>query len=367
MSNEHDVEKATREFAGKLAARARHVCVLLGAGASVSAGLPTIEKLQGIVTESLPTPLKEMLVQQLVDRNLEQALSRIRRIKSLLGPDEVLGGMSGAQAADLDNRICGSIRSAVDIAGREIGAFVNLASWAGRMETHRPIELFTVNYDLLIEAGLEALGIPYFDGFVGSVQGRFLPELIEPAAGRAEMQLPAGFVRLWKLHGSTNWVTRAIGSRHEVVRTALSEQDAVAIYPSDEKYEESRRLPFVALMDRFQHALIEPETITIVTGYSFGDEHLNEIIFDAAQRHPRSEVVAFCFADIPDDVAKRAESTRNLVVLSPTAAMIDGRRAGWSSAQAIPGVFEDNKFQLGDFSKLAAFLAQQVSNDVARQ
>ncbi len=367
MSNEHDVESVTRELAGKLAARARHVCMLLGAGASVSAGLPTIEKLQGVVTESLPEPLKGILAQQLTDRNLEQALSRIRRIKSLLGPDEVLGGMSGQQAAELDKKICSSICSAVDITGRDIGAFVKLASWASRMETHRPIELFTVNYDLLIEAGLEALGVPYFDGFVGSIQGRFSPELIEPTTGRTEMQLPSGFVRLWKLHGSTNWAARQIGARHEVVRTSLSAEDAVAIYPSDEKYEDSRRLPFVALMDRFQHALIEPETITLVTGYSFGDDHLNEIIFDAAQRHPRSEVVAFCFTDIPDGVATRASSTRNLVVLSPASAIVDGRRASWSTAQTIPGVFESNEFKLGDFSKLSAFLAQQVSNDVTGQ
>ncbi len=100
---------------------------------------------------------------------------------------------------------------------------VNLASWAGRMETHRPVELFTVNYDLLIEAGLEELGVPYFDGFVGVVNGRFAPELIEPTDAREETRLPAGFVRLWKLHGSTNWTSRPIGGRTQIVRTALAQ------------------------------------------------------------------------------------------------------------------------------------------------
>ena len=149
------------------------------------------------------------------------------------------------------------------------------------------------------------------------------------------------------------------------VRTALAADDAVAIYPSDEKYEDSRRLPFVALMDRFRRALLEPETITLVAGYSFGDAHLNEMLFDAAQRHPRSEVVGFCFGDIPREVEERAASTRNLVVLSPGSAIVDGRKAEWSSATDIPGVFEGGSFLLGDFARLAAFLARQVSSDVA--
>lgn len=364
MPYEHDAERVTREFAGKLAARARHVCVLLGAGASVSAGLPTVAELQTIVTGSLPEPFKGLLTDLLVGRNLEQALSRIRRIRSLLGPAETLSGMSADQAAELDHKVCASVTAAVDATGKDITAFVNLASWAGRMETHRPIELFTVNYDLLIEAGLEELGVPYFDGFVGGVRGRFAPELIEPSDGRAETQLPAGFVRLWKLHGSTNWTARTIGARHEIVRTALAAGEAVAIYPSDEKYEESRRLPFVALIDRFRRALVEPETITLVSGYSFGDEHLNEMLFDAAQRHPRSEVVALCFGDVPDQVQQRAASTRNLVVLSPDAAIIDGRKAAWVGGDDIPGIFEGGAFLLGDFARLATFLARQVSNDV---
>src|SRR5579864_7229677 len=146
MPYEHDAERVTREFAGKLAARARHVCVLLGAGASVSAGLPTVAELQTIVTDSLPDPFKGLLTDLLVGRNLEQALSRIRRIRNLLGPAETLGGMSAAQAAELDQKVCVGVTGAVDADGKDISAFVSLASWAGRMETHRPIELFTVNY-----------------------------------------------------------------------------------------------------------------------------------------------------------------------------------------------------------------------------
>lgn len=226
---EHDPERLTREFAGKLASRARHVCVLLGAGASVSAGLPTVAGLEAVVDAALPDPFQGFFRSQLDGRNLEQALSRIRRIRSLLTPGEVLGGMNLDEAAELDSRICAAVAEAVDATGKDLSAFVNLASWAGRMETHRPIELFTVNYDLLIEGGLEELGVPYFDGFVGGVRGRFAPDLIEPTAGRIETQLPSGYVRLWKLHGSTNWTLASVAGRQEIIRTARAAGEPVAI------------------------------------------------------------------------------------------------------------------------------------------
>jgi len=361
----HEPEVIARELASKLASRARHVCMLLGAGASVAAGLPTIDVLTGLVVDALPEPQKGQFTGLLTGRDLEQALSRLRRIRSLVagGPGE-FEGLTEAAASELDRLVCGAIALSVDITGKPIDSFEQLASWAGRMESQRPIELFTVNYDLLIESGFEQVGVPYFDGFVGSIRGRFTPDLVEPTAGRSLRELPAGFVRLWKLHGSVNWTEATVGPGTEIVRVGSSVGHNVAIYPSDEKYSESRRLPFVALMDRFRRALVEPETISLISGYSFGDEHLNEMIFDAARRHPRSEVVAFCFDTIDPGLEAHATSTRNLVVLAPDEAIVDGRRSTWGGTDDIPGVFAGGKWLLGDFAKLSSFLASQVGADV---
>src|SRR5579862_1252973 len=115
---EHDPERLTREFAGKLATRARHVCVLLGAGASVAAGLPTVSGLEGLVEGALTDPFKTMFTDQLTGRNLEQVLSRIRRIRGLLMPGESLGGMTADQASELDMKICAAITEAVDASGK---------------------------------------------------------------------------------------------------------------------------------------------------------------------------------------------------------------------------------------------------------
>ncbi len=111
---EHDPERVARELAGKMAARARHLCMLLGAGACVSAGLPMVAELETIVTNSLPDPYKGLLSDLLVGRNLEQALSRIRRIRSLVEGSETISGMTADQAAELDERVCASVTEAVD-------------------------------------------------------------------------------------------------------------------------------------------------------------------------------------------------------------------------------------------------------------
>jgi hypothetical protein len=88
--------------------------------------------------------------------------------------------------------------------------------------------------------------------------------------------------------------------------TPVEGDRVAAIYPSDTKYEESRRVPFVVLQDRFRRALNQPETLTIVSGYSFGDQHLNEMLFDAATHRARSEFIVFCYSTIPDALSKRA-------------------------------------------------------------
>ena len=335
--------------------------MLIGAGASCSAGLPTLAQLQQKVVDALDGDERKAVEGLLATRNLEQTLSRLRRLAALLEDDEHLGGLSAAESVALDEKICAAIIAAVDVAGANIDPFVKLASWAARMENLNPLELFTVNYDLLIEAGFESVGAPYFDGFVGGVEARFLPELIEPHDAPAARRLPAGFVRLWKLHGSTNWRSVGAGETWRMIRVGGPHDGASAIYPSDEKYEESRRVPFVVLMDRFRRALVEPETITLVSGYSFGDAHLNEMLFDAAYRHPRSEVLALCFGDLPAVLVDRASTTRNLVALSPTDAIIDGRRAAWRPGDDVPGVFEGGKFLLGDFARLADFLSRRVA------
>lgn len=358
---DHQVANFAAGLSAKLAARSRHVCVFLGAGAACACGLPDIAGLQTQVLEGLQGDQRAALVRQLNGQSLEQSLSRLRRIATLLGgTTDKVDGLNADDARELDRTVCQLIVKALDVAKADLKPMKRLAAWAAHADYHLPVELFTVNYDLLLEEALEAQGVPYFDGFVGALRARFRTELVEATPADADSWLPSFLVRLWKLHGSVHWAWEG-DARAEVVRlgAAVVDGEPAAIYPSDAKYDESRRVPFVVLQDRFRRALRHPETLVLISGYSFGDEHLNEMLFDAARTRPRSEFLAFCFGKIPDSLVEHAELMPNLQVVADAEAILGGVRAGWRVCEDLPAdLWVDNAFGLGDFAKLSRFLAR---------
>lgn len=361
---EHDPVAFATQLGAKLATRSRHVCAFLGAGAARACGLPDIASLQAIVVEKLDDDdSADDLARLLVGRNLEQVLSRLRRIAALVEDPETVDGFTSKKAEALDAKICAEIIAALDLSSADLDPMHRFAAWVGSGGYHLPLEIFTVNYDLLIETALEHRRVPYFDGFLGALTGRFHTDLVEDLGADLE-RIPSFFVRLWKIHGSVNWSWRTGGTSADVVRLGSAVEDAAAIYPSDAKYEESRRVPFVVLQDRLRRSLHLPETLLLISGYSFGDEHLNELFFEAASGRPRSEIIAFCYDKIPDVVAKRAELTPNLQLATHDEAVIGGIRAPWKApADDLTDVWEDNKFAMRDFKHFAAYLARSSAFD----
>jgi hypothetical protein len=320
-----------------------------------------VEGLRGKVLADLGEGEKAAFSRQLEGRNLEEALSRLRRISALLEGDQELDGLKKTTAIALDKKVCEAIVKNLNIGAANLTAVYHLAAWAARSVYQLPIELFTPNYDLLLETALERLRVPYFDGFVGNLEARFHTELVEATREAEGECVPPFFVRLWKLHGSVNWQRLDSG---EVVRLGhpVSGGQAAAIYPSDTKYEESRRVPFVVLHDRLRRALQQPETLVIISGYSFSDLHLNELIFDAATRRERSEFIVFCYADIPHGLGERAATTPNLQVVAGNEAILGGVRAKWKEPEDPPPyLWKDGEVALGDFGNLAAHLARSAT------
>lgn len=359
----HDPLSFAAGLSSKLASRSRHVCVLLGAGASCACGLPDLPQLETRVLAHLEETERELLRRQLQGRDLEEALSRIRRIAVLLSGGQELDGLTAEDAVRLDLSVCQAVVSSLDVADADLAPMYYLAAWAGRADYRLPVELFTVNYDLLLERALDQLKVPYFDGFVGNLRARFHPELVDSNSPHPREQMPPSFVRLWKLHGSTNWAWEA---GREVVRVGSPVPDgtAAAIYPSDRKYEESRRVPFLVLQDHLARTLHQPETLVLITGYSFRDDHLNEVVFNAAARRPRSEFVIFCYSGLPDGVAAQAQRTPNMQLVGGEEAILGGLRARWEVPSGDqPNVWESGSFVLRDFKHLSAFLGRNATRE----
>jgi len=358
----HSPQEFATALGAKLATRSRHVCAFIGAGAAKACGLPDVKGLEATVQAQLAGADRTAFNRLLDGRNIEQVLSRLRRIAGLVTGIETVDSLTATQADALDKSVCKAIVSALDIGPANLTPMRHLAAWAARADYRHPVEIFTVNYDLLLETALEGHGVPYFDGFVGNLQARFRTDLVEAPVGDPGGYVASRFVRLWKLHGSVNWVR---SDDDQIVRTGQPAKDLpAAIYPSDAKYEESRRVPFLVLQDRLRRALHQPETIVLVSGFSFTDDHLNEMLFDAAIRRERSEFVVFSHGDISDNLAERAGRTPNIQVIGRSEAILGGVRRNWNAPDNdIPDLWVDGKLALPDFTCLASYLARSSAQD----
>ena len=62
----------------------------------------------------------------------------------------------------------------------------------------------------------------------------------------------------------------------------------LVIYPSRDKYESSRKQPFTSYFDRLRDFFLSGEGVFIISGYSFSDEHINELIFSCLKQNNRN-------------------------------------------------------------------------------
>ena len=56
---------------------------------------------------------------------------------------------------------------------------VDFANWILNASRSHAIEIFTTNYDYLLEIGFEKVNLPYFDGFIGSYEPFFDSNAVE--------------------------------------------------------------------------------------------------------------------------------------------------------------------------------------------
>ena len=149
------------------------------------------------------------------------------------------------------------------------------------------MSIFTTNYDLLLEQAFERNAVPFFDGFVGSRRPFLDIHALEVD------DVPARWARIWKLHGSVNWTLLADGS---VVRSLPTSPDGQRlIHPSHLKYEESRRMPYLVMQDRFRAFFRQPSATLVTAGYSYSDQHINELLVDGLRGNPSAAAFAMLY------------------------------------------------------------------------
>lgn len=304
--------------------------------------------------------------------NVEDILSFVRSLKEVASGGEVRG-FSHDDLVEIDNKVCETIANKlkVELPDR-VTPYHSLANWISSIDRTFPVEIFTLNYDLLMEHALEDFAIPYYDGFVGSKNPFFDLKAIEGSL------IPLHWTRIWKIHGSINWfkngddVNRFSGNNHS---------GSHLIYPSHLKYDQSRKMPYLALIDRLSTSLKTQPSIMIICGYSFSDDHINNCIVNALKTNPTSIVIALQFGKLSgyEKAIKLAESRPNLSLWAKDEAVIGTRRGLWmpqsnsvegdslkrwvkSTTETDSGGKETTSFGLdfGDFKEFGNFLKSLI-------
>ena len=292
-------QKEFREAISKLEDLLSHSkAVLLGAGASFCAGLPLTNQLteRALKSEKLSVDSKQILtaiqnsfVGASPASHIEDYLSELvdwlaitaRRANRNVPASNVSIGAS-EYSNDLLLQAINEIKLAIfDVINVQVDSVVHerfiqalhRPMRPGKDNLPRTIDYLVMNYDTLIEDSLAISQLRYADGLEGGVSGWWNPSTF------TQNNLDA---RLFKLHGSINWVEHASSStplrtaRH--LKRSQDTAEKIMIWPASTKYRESQLDPYANLMHRAR-AVLNPQggsqRVLLIAGYSFGDAHIN--------------------------------------------------------------------------------------------
>lgn len=169
--------------------------------------------------------------------------------------------------------------------------------------------VFTTNYDLFNERAMDRLGLPYANGFSGVIERRFNPAAFRFALAEQldvtsrKWSAVDGFVYLCKLHGSLSWTEDDHGLFPIREMWPQDSNSKVMIYPTPAKQNSSLGSPYADLFREFQSRIVREQSVLITAGFAFGDEHLNNIIYQALTI-PTFRLIVFANPNSKGEIAK---------------------------------------------------------------
>jgi len=156
------------------------------------------------------------------------------------------------------------------------------------------LNIFATNYDLYSERAMDLLGIHYVNGFTGGISKFFNPAIFNYALAekmdlsQSKWSVIDNFFYLYKIHGSVNWIEAEgenklfkVKEIQEPTFEDLKDKETIMIHPTPLKYNASLGSPYSDLFREFQKKLMQNNNILVTIGYSFSDEHINNLIFQA--------------------------------------------------------------------------------------
>jgi len=268
------------------------VIFLLGAGASVAAGVPDTYSFVNEFIDNVQGTDKKETIEKIVqilknwknsDIDVELLLETLTKLENKDQEPLLLFYEGGSfilqrytEKKPLIDDLKDFIKSKAIVSEEKIRYLYPLL---GFIEESRPIDIISMNYDTCIEQFCNVHKLLYQDGFdVHWNPKTFATEYTD--------------IRLYKLHGSVMWYQSDKGGYIKLpVMTETSKIQLITgekaenlmLYPMQKRdYAE----PLLELLVEIKH-LLESETckFLIVVGYSFRDDYIRRILWDVARKN----------------------------------------------------------------------------------
>jgi len=209
--------------------------------------------------------------------------------------------------------------------------------------------VFTTNYDLAIEWAAESVDLQVINGFLGVHSRRFSPQSFDLGFRNAQAKGEARFgvynIYLAKLHGSLTW-KEVDHSLYEVPASeawrdienfldGFADTLSYLVLPRAAKYLQTVGYVMGELLRRFAEFMARPQTALVINGYGFGDEHINRLI-RSALLNPTLQVVVYLPEFKGDPAAADLPQTvrRLLALQTPRLTIVGGGSRAFTSALA---------------------------------
>lgn len=285
---------------------ANNLCFLLGSGCSVGAINLMSKTFSDLKATNQRFKDKKILGDFQDDNNIEAYLNWLSKIIEIFPPDKTKKYREAFKETKqaLMRSINIDCLSKLDVFETYKSLYNNIFEHRIISNISNPVNIFTTNYDLFNEYALEDLGIHYFNGFTGSVNRKFNPDsfnlrIVDEKNRYKDRWSPIKrLVRLYKIHGSIDWIDTENGIIQSSQKINENEAERVIIYPTISKLFETQQTPYSELFREFSIKLQEKNTTLIVIGYGFSDSHVNNLITQALSKDDFTLII---FSDLQNN------------------------------------------------------------------
>lgn len=210
-----------------------------------------------------------------------------------------------------------------------------------RKETLNRPKIFTPNYDLAFENACEKIGVSYNNGFRGVHMRKFDPDTFSNETYIKQDSVEKGkriatYLNIYKLHGSISWqYAENINDLYNLKEIQISDTlkksdfslDSLMIFPIQTKKSYSLDLPYSELFRNLSKCLTESQNTLVIIGYSFLDEHINDIIRTGLY-NPNLTMIIHSYDIINDDSPQFLQTLKNRSIDDTRIILFEGKLVG---------------------------------------